>query len=506
MKRLFACIALSGVLGTFGAAQFNESTVNRLITEGKDHNQAGATLKELTSKFGHRRTGSRSILAAQQWAMQKLRSYGWKNVHLEQWGEIPIGFERGPVTPAQMFSPFHYSFDFASPAWSAGTNGPVRAEAIICPESPEKIREAAESLKGKWVVMRDLVSMRGSRRPDKMSDESRKMDAAAALREDIELELDKIPIAGRVFGESEKRNWLHTHGKFAGLDPQNLPKDVRVNIRFRDHRLLMNQLKTGEKMVLEFDVNQKFFAAKMPLYNVVAELPGTEKANEMVIFGGHFDSWDPPRSQGASDNGTGSTISMEAARLLAKTHATTLRTLRIILFSGEEQGLLGSSGDVKILGDGARKTVQAMVNEDGGSNWWSGVSGLPEWKPALERVAALINRAFPDKPFKVTDTPGAFPRGAGTDHASYLAKGIPGFQCSKAGPQQYGYIWHTTEDRFENTVPEGIVQMSTGMSLFVYSLANEREMLWRPDVWPVPTSETKRSVGSAPEDDLDHDH
>ena len=106
----------------------------------------------------------------------------------------------------------------------------------------------------------------------------------------------------------------------------------------------------------------------------------------------------------------------------------------------------------------------------------------------------------------MNEAKGGFPRGAGTDHASYLSKGIPGFQCSKAGPQNYGYIWHTTEDRFENTVPEGIVQMSTGMSLFVYSLANESEMLWRPDVWPVPTSETTRSVGEAPEDDHGHDH
>ncbi|HRH38414.1 MAG TPA: M28 family peptidase, partial [Flavobacteriales bacterium] len=130
-------------------------------------------------------------------------------------------------------------------------------------------------------------------------------------------------------------------------------------------------------------------------------------------------------------------------------HHPSRRTLRIILFSGEEQGLLGSAGDVKRLGDGVRKSIQAMVNEDGGSNWWSGVTGLPEWKSALDRVASLINRAFPDKPFTVNEAKGGFPRGAGTDHASYLSKGIPGFQCSKAGPQNYGYIWHTTEDRFE---------------------------------------------------------
>lgn len=487
----------------FALAQADPASLDQIAQWGKTENQAGALLREMTAKFGPRRTGSKSLFKAQNWVMSKLKSFGWKNVRLEKWGEVAVGFERGPGSFAMMHQPFRYLFDFSSPAWTPGTLGPKKALAVMCPSTAAEVKLQAQNLTGKWVIMPDLVPMRGSRRPDPLSPEARTKDPEGARKEDLEKALDEIAIQGRVFGESEKRNWLHTHGKFSGLDPKNLPKDVRVNLRYRDHGLIVRQLKAGLPVELEFSVDQTFLPGAVPQYNVVAEWPGTDKADEMVLFGGHLDSWDPPKSQGASDNGTGSMISLEAARLIAKAGAKPRRTLRFILFSGEEQGLLGSFGDVKALGDRGREKIMAMFNEDAGSNWHTELWAMPQWKEVMEQAVQATNKAFPEKPIKVNVTEDKWPRSGGSDHVAYLSSGIPAFGWGKKGPQNYGYIWHTTEDRFENTVPEGLIHMSTNTALTVLNVACAETFLWRPEKWPMATTDTPRVGGH---DDHDHDH
>lgn len=483
-------------------AQRDPAVVERLIDLGKNHNQAPEILKTITKKIGARRTGSQAIFKGQQWAMAQLRKWGWRNVHLEQWGTVPVGFERGRNYAGGVVAPFHWNMTFSSAAWTPGTNGPRRALAAMQPATMAEFEKQKENLKGRWIVMRTLQGMRGSRPVPPMSAEDRAKDPAAAQLEDVEKALDKLGIAGKVFGESEKRNWVHTHGTWQGVSMEHLPTDVRVNISYSDHRLLRTRLEAKEAIQLEFNVDQKFIPGEVPVYNVVAEWPGTDKKDEWVVFGAHFDSWDGPGSEGASDNGTGSTTELEAARLLSVAQAKPRRSLRIVLFSGEEQGLLGSAFDAKQL-LAKRMKVAVMLNEDSGSNYHNSLSGLPEWKPLIESAMADTNRAFPDHQVHYSAGGSTWPRGAGSDHASYLDQGIPAFSWGKDGPQQYGFIWHTQNDTFENAFLPGVVQMSTNHALMIYNFACADDMLWRPPVWPIPPSDqpATKSVGFSDDED-----
>ncbi|MBS1706493.1 MAG: M20/M25/M40 family metallo-hydrolase [Armatimonadetes bacterium] len=481
-KALCTSLALLAVSVSF--AQGAPETRDRIIELGKGENQASQMLRELTANIGARRTGSQALHKAQVWAMEKLKKFGWKNVRLEQWGEVPVGFERGTNYSGGIVAPFPYTFPFSSAAWTAGTQGPLRAPAVMQPESMEEFNRVKDQLKGKWVIMQGLVGMRSSRRPDKPTEAERTKDPKAAELIDLDYALDTVGIAGRVYGEGDKRNLVHTHGRFTDLDPKNLPTDVRVNIGYSNYQMIKKMLDKGEPVELSFNVDQRFVPGKVPQYNVVAEWPGTDKADEIVLFGGHLDSWDGPGSQGANDNGTGSCVGLEAARLIAKSGAKPRRTIRLTLWSGEEQGLLGSVVQAKQSKDKGEKIDVAFI-EDSGSSFHGALYAVPQWKDILEQAVADTSRAFPEHPIKVNVmTDGKWPRGGGSDHASYLGLGIPGLFWGKAGPQDYGHVWHTQYDRFEEAIPEAMVQMSTNMALTVYNVACADQMLWRPDTLP----------------------
>lgn len=481
------CLALGlFCVPSLALSQGDPAVIDRIIDQGKSANQARQHLRELTSQIGARRTGSQSLAAAQQWAMKKLREYGWKNVRLEKWGEVPIGFERGPNYHGGLRAPFNFDMEFSAAAWTPGTKGALRAEAVLQPETLEELTKLADSLAGKWIVMRQPVGMRSSRRPDPPSEELRQRDPKTAAWIDVDLAMDKLPIAGRVYGGSDKRNLVHTHGTWTQLDLKNLPTQPRVNIGWSNMRLLRKQFDANKKVELEFNVDQRFVPGAVPQYNVVAEFPGTDKADEYVMFGGHLDSWDGPKSQGANDNGTGTTIGLEAARLIAASGAKPRRTLIFTLWSGEEQGLLGSIVQAREYKAKGMK-ISALFNEDAGSNFHSGLWVLPQWKEALTRATADTNRAFPENPVVINEVAGGeWPRGGGSDHAAYLGQRIPAFFWGKKGPQRYGRVWHTQYDRYEETIPEAMVQMSTNMALTVFNVACADEMLWRPD--DAPTS------------------
>jgi hypothetical protein len=491
-------------VGSF--AQGAPATVNRLIELGKNDNRAADIHRELCKTFGARRTGSQALAQAQRWAMRELTRFGWQNVRLEKWGEVPVGFERGPNRHARMVSPYASDIKFSSAAWTAGTRGPIQAQVVLQPTTMEDFEKIKDSIVGKWVLMARPVGMGSSRRPRPLSEADKQADPAAAELERVDNAMDKIAIAGRIYGGSDKRNLIHTHGTWTGLTWQTVPTDVRVNISMSDARTLRRLAEAGQAPVVEFNVDQRFLPEPVPQYNVVAELPGSDKKDELVIIGAHFDSWDSPGSEGASDNGSGSAIQLEAARMLAKSGAKPRRTIRLVLFSGEEQGLLGSLGDVKNLGDRLKK-VSVMINEDSGSNFQTQVSGLKQWQAPVERALSDFNRAFPDRAIKFAPVDRPWMRGGGSDHAAYLQAGIPAFMWGKAGPQSYSYIWHTQNDTVENAFADGLRQMAINHALLAYNLACAEEMLYRPDKLPTVSDIVGPNVGGAPDDhDHDHDH
>lgn len=474
MPFAFRTAALASVLAlaAWACPQGDPATIERIAHEAKERSRAMALLEHLALRIGPRLTGTARLQRAERWAAERFRSWGLRNVELVQWGELPYSFERGPRAWGRMTEPIAREFAFSTPAWTWGTPGPVRAEAVWEP-TPDELERDPERFRGRWIVMRERVAMHGAR--------------PARPARAIETRLEEIGVAGLVFGSQNLQDWVHTHGWLPSGTIEEVARTPRIAIRASDYRSLARQLER-ERVVLEFDIPQRLIPGPVPLHNVVAEIPGTERPDEMVVVGAHLDSWDGWGSQGASDNGTGVVTVLEAARALAAAGARPKRTIRFILWTGEEQGLLGARADVDMLRAAGRlDKVSAVINEDGGSNRQAAIGGLAIWQSFFERALADINRVYPEWPVAYRVIERWEPRLAGSDHAAYAVAGVPAFAWGKAGEQVYGRIWHTQHDRLEEVIPRYVVQMATNTALLAYNLACADEMLPRP---PAPPAQT----------------
>jgi len=451
----FLCAA---ALGAGAYAQGDPATITKILDEGKNRNQVMTHLRYLCTQIGSRLTGSDSLQRASEWTRDEFKRFGLVNTNLEQWGEIPIGFERarsGHV--GRMVSPTVREFEFTTRSWTPGTEGLLRGRAVAQPADMAAIDALGDKLKGAWVMMKPSTG-RGQRpNPDYM----------AALR--------VAGVAGTV--TSSRNELVITSGSWQNLDFMDLPRDVSVMIRKSDYDAVMKEVDAGKDVQLEFNLKQKFLKGPRPIYNVVAEIRGTEKPDEVVIVSGHLDSWDGPGSQGTCDNGTGTMVALEAARILMATGAKPKRTIRFILWTGEEQGLHGSRRYVEQHKDEMAK-ISAVLVDDGGTNYSGGLVGIESMKPMLEMAIAPVASFFPDMPVNVVIRP-TMPRGGGSDHASFNAVGVPGFFWNETGRADYNFVHHTQHDRIDQAIPEYLVQSSTVTAVVAYNLACADTMLPR---------------------------
>jgi carboxypeptidase Q len=252
------------------------------------------------------------------------------------------------------------------------------------------------------------------------------------------------------------------------------PTIVRPTLVAADHRKLMELLDRGVAAHLEFIVENRFRQGPTKLYNVVADIPGAEKPGEYVLVGGHLDSWDG--ATGAIDDGSGCVTAMEAARLLMAVGARPKRTIRFVLWSGEEQGLLGSRAYVSRHKEELPK-ISAYLNHDSGTNHVSGINCTGAMKADMERVFQGVNTIDAEKPFKITETNGL--RGGGSDHASFLRAGVPAFMWRLSGNHDYGHIWHTQYDHYDQAVEPYQRHSSMVIAIGALGLANLDHLLSR---------------------------
>ena len=464
MKTLLSSsIAVLSFLASAAAfAQGDPDTVAKIVDEGKNHSHVMKTLRALTN-IGPRLTSSSNLEKAEKWAIQQFKSYGCQNVHLEKWGEYPVGFDRGKRQVGRMVEPFPSEFVFTSPSWSEGTRGLVRARAVLAPTTMEEFEKVKKDLRGAWVV-----DPKGSAFPRR---------GAAAEPTDVEKAILASGMAGRVFGS--RNELVVTSGRYADKTFEKHPMDVRVVVRKSDMDRITRNMEKGA-VTLEFDLENHFRRGPISNYDVVAEIPGTEKPNEVVIVSGHLDSWDGPGSQGALDNGTGTCTALEAARILTKVGAKPKRTIRFILWTGEEQGLFGSAGYVRDhMAD--MPNIDAVLVDDGGTDYQGGYVGIATQKDIFEAAIAPMNVAFPDMPVKF-DVRDKMPRGGGSDHASFNAVGVPGFFTIEMGTSDYPYVHHTQHDRYEMAIAPYLVQSGTCHAVVSYNLACADMMVPRAPV------------------------
>jgi len=371
-----------------------------------------------------------------------------------------------------------------------------------------------DRLKGAWVLARSVPPGRrtGGGRPGAGAPPPASSDATPVAQEErakVQEAIAKIGIAGRVSSSPNDR--VTTGGSFRGLEWGKLPTDVRVIVTKPDYDAIVEQIELYRPVELEFDIENRFLKGPVPLYNVIADIPGTERPDEMVIISGHLDSWNGPGSEGSMDNGTGTMVALEAARILMATGVKPKRTIRFILWTGEEQGLLGSRAYVEMHKDKLDK-ISAVFVDDGGTNYQGGVVCVEQMAPMLREAMESVGRAFPDLPQTVDIAP-AMPRGGGSDHAPFNAVGVPGFFWHERGRAEYGFVWHTQNDKLEYAIPEYLVQSSTNSAVVAFKIANA------PTLLPRATAEQRALAEKLPpvpsiggkfdhdhDDDHDHDH
>ena len=458
-RRWLAAIAFASLFVAPALGDEKKTDVERILSAGREESQVMEHLDYLVNRIGPRLTSSDNLQNACEWARDRFKSFGIENARLEQWGEFPVGFNRGPWF-GKMIEPTAKSLTFGTNAWTAGTKGVVRGPAVMAPTNEEELEKVKDKLPGAWVVIAaGTPGPRGNAPQDEFSKKRTEAYEAAKIAGTIRPARDLI-----ITGGNYQVSW------------DKLPTTPAINMIKADYDEIVAALKENKPVILEFDIRNYFKKGPIPLYNVIADIPGTEFPDEYVIFGGHIDSWDG--ATGTNDNGTGCSTTLEAARILMKSGIKPKRTIRFMLWSGEEQGLMGSRAYIKAHPELMPK-ISAVIVHDGGTNFLSGIGVTKAMKSDIEAALAPIVDLDPAYPFAIREIAG-LPRGVGSDHDSFLTAGVPGiFWAQRGGKANYGHIHHTQYDTYDAAIPEYQKHSSMVVALAALGLSNLDHLLSR---------------------------
>jgi carboxypeptidase Q len=456
------------------AAETPKTEIDRVLSTAREENLAMEHLDYLSNRIGPRLTSSDGLQNACEWTRDRFKSFGIENARLEKWGEFPVGFNRGPWS-GRMIEPSVKALTFGTNSWTAGTKGLVKGPAVMAPENDEQLEQVKDKLAGAWVLVPPGAA--GQRGPGGGGGGGGRPGAqggpADEFRKKREAAYAEAKIAGTVRGAT---NELIVTGGSYQITWDKLPTVPAINLVKSNFDEVAGLVKEGKPVVLEFDIRNYFKKGPIPLYNVIADIPGTEFPDEYVIVGGHIDSWDG--ATGTTDNGTGCATTLEAARILMKSGVKPRRTIRFMLWSGEEQGLFGSRDYVKAHPELMPK-ISAVLVHDGGTNFLSGIGVTKAMKADIDMALAPLVGLEPSMPFAIREIPG-LSRGGGSDHASFTAAGVPGFfWAQRGGTAVYSQTHHTQHDTFNRAIPEYQKHSSLVAALGALGIANLDHLLSR---------------------------
>jgi carboxypeptidase Q len=515
MRKLSMIVVATALIAALLSVQAQERVAQdvywKIRQEATDHSQIMRTLHVLTDLYGPRLTGSPNVKAAGEWAVEQMGAWGLKNGHLEPWDFGHPGWLNERLS-AHIVSPVKDALVVEALGWTPGTNGPVRAAAVqvTVPERPTQEELTAyfgkikDAVKGKMALFgppqRVLVTLNAA--PPRLE------DSDLLRRFDPDL---VPPAAGRGGGpqgpggrgqqQGPQRRILtptQVNDQFnqflidngvpvrindAGMDGgeirafQNANYDVSkrtptVMMRNEDYGRIWRLLDDGRQVELEFDIVNHTYPEGTTSYNTIAEIPGTDKAGEVVMLGGHLDSWHA--ATGATDNAIGCAVMMEAVRILSALNLKPRRTIRIALWSGEEQGLLGSQAYVKehfgtfedAKPEFARLAAYFNLDHGTGQARAMTVFGPPAAADILREAIA---------PLKDLGALGATStrtrQRGGSDYGSFYVAGLPGINIEQ-DPIQYNSVsWHTNLDTYERVIEGDAVKSAIVVAAAVYDLA-----------------------------------
>jgi carboxypeptidase Q len=538
-------LALVLAIPVMAADTVDLNAVNRIKSEAFEHSQVMDTLELLTDRYGPRLTASPEFKEAADWAAARLREYGVENVHLERWGDFGRSWSLQKFA-LEMTQP-RYSLLSAWPlAWSSTTSGAVTGQPVFAPlAGNQNVARAEENLDkyiqnnkgklhGKVVLISeplhnisDAESRPELRRytdaelaemtiaptpvqpmkidlknltppedpeerarfnaslPPQVQDEFRnRREAVTAKRNKFFLDEGVLAVVQDDRRARDGIDFAEAAGLQEASKPLAPPTFVVTSEQYnRIVRLLDDKIPVEMQVTLQARISN----ADAGAYNIVGEIPGTgPHKDELVMVGAHFDSWHT--GTGATDNGAGSSVMIEVMRILKALNLNLDRTIRIALWSGEEEGLLGSKAYIKEhFGDpktmkltAAHAKLSGYFNLDNGSGKIRGV--YLQGNDAMRPIFAEWLAPFRDQGVSTITIRNT----GGTDHLSYDAVGLPGFQFIQ-DPLDYSTVTHHSDmDTYDHAVAADLMQASAVIASVVYDAANRGEMLPRK---PLPKAQ-----------------
>ncbi len=459
--------------------------VEKIVKEVNENSQLEQLAHELLDVVGPRLVGTPQMLNAHDWAVNTFKKWGI-SAQNQQWGEWR-GWERG-ISHIDLVYPRVKTLYGTQLAWSPANNRPVEGEVIVLADVADSVafKKWLPSVKGKYVMIsmlqptgrpeynwrefateESLKKMQESRTnaAREWAERIRKTGVSSAMLPSV---LEEAGAAGIVMSY-----WSNEFGsnKIFGASTKIVPT---VDLSVEDYGVIFRLAESGQKPRIRVHTESKELG-KVPAFNTIAEIKGTEFPDEYVILSAHLDSWEG--GSGATDNGTGTITMMEVARILKKLYPNPKRTILIGLWGSEEQGLNGSRAFVIDHPDIIAKT-QVVLNQDNGTGRVANINGsgflhsydfMGRW---LSAAPMSVQRHI------VTDFPG-MPTGGSSDHAAFIAAGVPAYMLSSLS-WGYGTItWHTNLDTYDKLVFDDLKNNAILIATLAYKASEEPTLVDR---------------------------
>lgn len=505
--------------------------IERIKEEGMKRSQVMQTLSYLTDVIGPRLTNSPGMKRANEWTRDKMTEWGLQNSHLESWGPFGRGWTLKSFS-AQVTEPQTIPLIAYPKAWSPGTKGTLTAEVIYVEAKTEaELERYKGKLKGAIVLMaappevkarfeplgkrrdeKDLLRLADALDPKSIPSRQfqpnpQQREAAMLLAKKYQFFTDEniamlVEPSGRGDGGTifvqgavvpqpyvENQNAPNAPKRISAWDA-NAPRIFPQLVVAAEHyNRIVRMIQQGQRVKMAVNLAVEFQDKDLMGYNTIAEIPGTDLKDEIVMLGGHMDSWHA--GTGATDNAAGVSVGMEAVRILQALKLRPRRTIRIALWSGEEQGLLGSRSYViqhfGSLGDGSVGALRtsssnhetpaklntkpdyekfsAYFNLDNGTGKIRGVylQGNEQVRPLFRQWLTPF-REMGASTLSISNT-------GGTDHLSFDAIGLPGFQFIQDEIEYSTRTHHSNQDVFDRIQADDMQQASVIMAAFIYNTA-----------------------------------
>src|SRR5882724_3614898 len=528
VKRMITCFAtlcLATALNCAAQEKVDFDMINKIRYEGFHNSKIMEPASGLMDGIGERLTGSPNMKIANDWTRDKLTEFGLANSHLEPWGPFGRGWAN-EYTNVRMTSPDMNSLIAYAKAWTPGTDGPVRGQAVrvnirlTAADMASDMAKYKGKLTGKIVFFGDDAEVKMSTDPLAERYTEKALADIASYPVPGELNAARLrEFAGRArmardlnkFFEDEKVLAVidHSRGNInggtvfvqgGGSYKEGLTvKTPQITMSTEQWSRIARLLAQQKEVELELNVKSNFYDDAMTQNDTIAEIPGTDKKDEVVMLGAHLDSWHS--GTGATDNGAGTIVMMEAVRILKAVGVKPRRTIRIGLWSGEEQGLLGSQwyvahhfGTRPESKDPERKGDPTVTRRDAGpmtikeaeqskvSVYFNVDNGSGKIRGVYMQENAGVQPIFEAwmKPFHDLGMDSLSMRNTGgTDHLSFDAAGIPGFQFIQDPLEYDTRTHHSNMDVYDRLQPEDLKQMAVIVASFVYMAAQREQMFPR---------------------------